>query len=255
MISLKDSFPGIMSDGMPGHENGEIISIYKPKGMTSFDVVRRVRQQLKIKRVGHAGTLDPLAEGLVIVLTGNKTKTMEEFRRLDKEYFATFKLGSTSKSHDLETDVVEQTSDTNFSEQRLFEALKKFTGKIEQVPPEYSAAWVGGRRAYHLARRGIKFELKPRTVTISEMKVESFMPPFLKVRLVCSSGTYIRSLARDLGEELGCGALLTELVRTRIGTYKSENAIKVDDLRTFKGNPGFSEQPENSIRSISIGAA
>ena len=239
---------------------GEIIPVYKPKGMTSFEVVRIVRHELKQRwntgrreKVGHAGTLDPLAEGLLILLTGSKTKTMNEFLKLDKEYHATFRLGVTSKSYDLETEVVEQTCNIHFSQQRLIETLKKFTGRIEQVPPEHSATWVGGKRAYHLARRGIGFELRPKTITISEMKLVSFEPPFLEIVIVCSSGTYVRSLARDIGEELGCGAVLTELVRTRIGTYEIENAIKLDELRTFMGQMKFSEHDSGSIHLFSFG--
>lgn len=212
------------------HGNGEIIPICKPKGMTSFEVVRRVRHDLHLKKVGHAGTLDPLAEGLLIILTDSKTKLMNDFLRLDKEYLATFKLGVTSKSHDLETEVVEQTNRINFSDAQITDALKKFTGRIEQVPPDDSAAWLEGKRAYHLARSGVEFSLKPKLVTISEIKIENYQPPMLKLKIVCSSGTYVRSLARDIGKELGCGAVLTELVRTRIGSYKIEDAIKLDEL-------------------------
>jgi tRNA pseudouridine55 synthase len=212
-------------------EGGSIIAVYKPKGMTSFEVVRRVRNELKLKKVGHAGTLDPLAEGLLILLTGSKTKLMESILKLDKEYQATLRLGVTSKSHDLETELVIQSIDVAFPEARIEEALAKFTGTIEQVPPDYSAAWVDGKRAYNLARRGVEFELKPKKVTISEIAIVSFAPPFLKLRVACSSGTYIRSIARDIGDELACGAVLTELVRTRIGTYKAEDAVGIDDLK------------------------
>ncbi|MGO9482526.1 MAG: tRNA pseudouridine(55) synthase TruB [Candidatus Kryptoniota bacterium] len=225
-------------------EIGEIVPVYKPRGMTSFEVVRRFRNELSkigsnsvpnsaraLRKVGHAGTLDPLAEGLLIILTGRCTKLMADFLKLDKEYLATIKLGVTSKSFDLETEVVERTSGVNFSEERINEALRKFSGSIEQVPPDYSAAWVNGERAYHLARSGVDFELKPKTVVINEIKIESCLLPFVKLRIVCSSGTYVRSLARDIGEELGCGAILTELVRTRIGSYKVEDAIKLDELK------------------------
>jgi tRNA pseudouridine55 synthase len=119
----------------------------------------------------------------------------------------------------------------SFSEDRIREILKRYTGKIEQVPPEYSATWIGGKRAYDLARRGVKFELKPKSVTIYEIKIESFLRPFLKLMVSCSSGTYVRSLVRDIGDDLGCGAVLTELVRTRIGSYKAEEAVKLDEMR------------------------
>lgn len=187
--------------------------------------------ELHLKKVGHAGTLDPLAEGLLILLTGDKTKSMESFMKLEKEYSATLMLGSVSKSHDLETEVIEQASSVEFSLGEMETTLKKFTGRIEQVPPDYSATWVNGKRAYHLARRGIKPELKPKAVTVSEIRIENYAPPILGLRIVCSSGTYIRSLARDIGEELGCGAVLTALVRNRIGSYIAEEAVKIDELR------------------------
>ncbi len=210
--------------------NDNILAFYKPKGMTSFEVVRRVRCEMGLKKVGHAGTLDPLAEGLLIILTGSKTKMMERFLKMEKEYLATLRLGVTSRSHDLETEIVERTSETSFSEEELSRVIGKFTGKIEQVPPDFSAAWVDGKRAYHLARKGVEFELKPKSVVISEITVESYAPPILKIRVVCSSGTYIRSLARDIGEELACGAVLEGLVRTRIGEYRAEDALRLEDM-------------------------
>lgn len=215
-------------------EGGEIIPVFKPRGVTSFEVVRKVRNVLKIKRVGHAGTLDPLAEGLLIVLTGSKTKLMNDFLKLDKEYLATFRLGVTSKSYDLETEIIDQKSEINFSDEQIREVLKRYTGRIEQVPPEFSAAWVDGKRAYKLARRGVKFELKPKMVSISELKIEVFEAPILKLRIVCSSGTYVRSLARDIGRDLGCGAVLTELMRTRIGSYTMNGAVKLDLLGSLR---------------------
>jgi tRNA pseudouridine55 synthase len=211
-------------------ENGKIIPIFKPRGVTSFEVVRAMRRELNVRKVGHAGTLDPLAEGLLILLTGNKTKLMGDFLKLDKEYSATFRLGVTSKSYDLETEVVEQKSNMDFSEDQTRDILKKYTGQIEQIPPEYSAAWVDGKRAYKLARRGVKFDLKPKMVSINELEIETFALPILKLRIVCSSGTYIRSLARDIGNALGCGAILTELVRTRIGSYHADEAMKFNGL-------------------------
>jgi len=218
-------------------KTGEIIPVYKPRGMSSFEVVRKVRHGLHLKKVGHAGTLDPLAERLLVILTGSKTKSMNDFLKLDKEYLATFRLGVTSKSYDLETEIIDQNSEMNFSEEQVSEVLKKYIGKIEQIPPEYSAAWVDGKRAYNLARRGVKFELKPKTVLISEFKIEMFNPPILKLKIVCSSGTYVRGLARDIGRDLGCGAVLTELIRTRIGSYHVDEAIRLDSLVRQNLNP------------------
>ena len=210
--------------------NDSILAFYKPRGMTSFEVVRRVRREMGLRKVGHAGTLDPLAEGLLIILTGTKTKMMDSFLRMEKEYLASLRLGVTSRSHDLETEIVERTSNISFSKEDLSKVIGKFTGKIEQVPPDFSAAWVDGKRAYHLARKGVEFELKPKQVVISEISIESYTPPVLKIRVVCSSGTYIRSLARDIGDELGCGAVLEGLVRTRIGEYRAEDALKLDEI-------------------------
>ncbi len=214
------------------NENGSIIAVYKPKGMTSFEVVRNVRNNLKLKKVGHAGTLDPLAEGLLILLTGKKTKMMDSFLKLDKEYVATLRLGVVSKSHDLETELVEHDGKVPASLEKIRDVLAGYTGTIQQVPPDYSATWVEGKRAYHLARRGVEFELKAKTVTISKIDIESYFPPMLTLRIVCSSGTYIRSLARDIGDELGCGSVLEALVRTRIGGYMVEKAVKLDELKT-----------------------
>lgn len=212
------------------NDSGSIIAVYKPKGMTSFEVVRNVRTELRLRKVGHAGTLDPLAEGLLILLTGKKTKMMDHFLKLDKEYIATLRLGVVSKSHDLETELIEHSGELPTLE-RIREVVSKFTGTIEQVPPNYSATWVEGKRAYDLARRGVEFELKPKTVKISRIDVEAYSPPLLSLRVVCSSGTYIRSLARDIGDEIGCGSVLEGLLRTRIGTYKVQDAIKLDELK------------------------
>lgn len=215
---------------MTVNDDGIVIPVYKPKGMTSFEVVRTVRRELSVRKVGHAGTLDPLAEGLLIVLTGTKTKLMSEFLKLEKEYVADLKLGVVSKSWDLETELTERSAAITFKPEMIYNCLDKFKGRIDQLPPEYSATWVNGKRAYNLARRGVDFDLKPKSVTISEIELLKFDPPLLSIRVVCSSGTYIRSLARDIGEELGCGAVLAGLVRTRIGTFTSLEAVKLEDL-------------------------
>ncbi len=164
---------------------GEIIPIYKPRGITSFAVVRKIRQAMSVQKVGHAGTLDPLAEGLLIVLTGSKTKLMNEFLKFDKEYSAAFRLGVTSKSYDLETEIVEVSSFPDLEETRIEAVLQKYKGRIEQLPPEYSAAWIGGKRAYHLARRGVEVTLKPKFVSISSLDLVSYIPPIIELRVVC----------------------------------------------------------------------
>ncbi len=213
---------------------GEVLLFDKDLEWTSFDLVNRVRNtlcrkmEIKKMKVGHAGTLDPLATGLLILCTGKMTKQIESFQAKEKEYTATFKLGATTPSFDMETEE-DSNKDTSHVTNELIEvAIKKFQGEIEQVPPIFSAVKIKGKRAFDYARNGEDVKLTPRKVVISKIEVLSFSSPYLKIRVECSKGTYIRSLARDIGEELKCGAYLTELRRTKIGNLKVEDAIKVD---------------------------
>lgn len=181
-------------------------------------------------KVGHAGTLDPLATGLLILCTGKATKQIEIYQAEEKEYVATIKLGATTPSFDLETEE-DSHMDCSFVTEELFiSAVKKFVGEIEQVPPVFSAVKVKGKRAFNYARNGEILELKSRKIVIKDIELISFESPTAKIKVICSKGTYIRSLARDIGEELKCGAYLTGLERTRIGDYKIENAMTVDDF-------------------------
>ncbi len=216
--------------------NGEVLLFNKDLEWTSFDLVNRVRNTLfkltgiKKLKVGHAGTLDPLATGLLILCTGKATKQIETYQAEEKEYIATIKLGATTPSYDLETEEDSQT-DCSFVTKELFQtALKKLVGEIEQVPPVFSAVKVKGKRAFDYARKGETLELKSRKIVIKDIELISFDLPTAEIKVVCSKGTYIRSLARDIGEELKCGAYLTGLKRTRIGEYKVENAMTVDDF-------------------------
>lgn len=213
---------------------GGIVLIDKPYGWTSFDAVNKVRSILrrhygirKIK-VGHAGTLDPLATGLVIICTGKMTKEIHHFQALEKEYIATFVLGKTTPSFDLETAVDKEFETSHITGELIETTLKKFTGEIDQVPPLFSAKFIDGKRAYKRARKGDDIELPAARVTIREMIVERFELPELELTIACSKGTYIRSIARDIGRDLKSGAYLSALRRTRIGNYDLSAAVTPD---------------------------
>ncbi len=213
---------------------GEVIFIDKYLEWTSFDVVNKIRSLLKYKlgikkiKVGHAGTLDPLATGLVILCTGKKTKTIQQYQDYEKEYIATIKLGITTPSFDFETEQDNEYPISHITEIIFRKGIKKFLGKQEQIPPIFSAKRVNGKRAYKKARRGEKFELKPSNIEIFEIELLNFELPYAEIRIVCSKGTYIRALARDIGTTFESGAVLSKLVRTRIGDFLLKNAISVD---------------------------
>lgn len=211
-------------------DEGRVLLVNKPLEWTSFDVVNKLRYKLKIKKIGHAGTLDPLATGLLIICVGKMTKQIESFMGLEKEYTGTFVLGQTTPSFDLETPVSEKKDISGITPDAIALVIKSLTGKISQLPPAHSAIKVGGKRAYKFARKGKEVELKPREVEVKEFEITSLQLPELHFRIVCSKGTYIRSLARDLGEGLGVGAYLSQLCRTRIGQYKLENALSIEDV-------------------------
>jgi tRNA pseudouridine55 synthase len=207
-----------------------VILIDKPVKWTSFDVVNKLRRKLNIKKIGHAGTLDPLATGLLILCTGKMTKRVDEFQAQEKEYTGNLVIGQTTPSHDLETPVTEAKDISFVSQENIFEATKKFTGVIQQIPPIHSAIKVDGKRAYKLARKGKEPELNPREVTVTVFEITAVNLPVISFRIVCSKGTYIRSLARDFGEELGVGAYLSKLCRTRIGEFHLKDALNIDDI-------------------------
>lgn len=215
--------------------DGEILYIDKPYGWTSFDAVKRVRgallKRMKLKKlkVGHAGTLDPLATGVMMVCTGRATKLIEQLQAHTKEYVAEIALGATTPSFDLETEV-DATYPTAHITRELVEAtLTRFLGKIEQVPPAFSACKVNGERAYKIARRGDDVEIKPKVLVIDEIELLSYAPDAITIRVVCSKGTYIRALARDIGAALDSGGHLTALRRTRIGDISVDQCLSVDD--------------------------
>lgn len=213
---------------------GEIIYIDKPLGWTSFDAVKRLRgaltRRLGVKKikVGHAGTLDPLATGVMILCTGKATKRIDELQAGVKEYVATIALGATTPSFDLETEIDATYPTDHITRVLVEDTLKKFTGFIEQVPPAFSAVKVDGKRAYKLARSGKDVELKAKILVIDEIELLEFAPTEIKIRVVCSKGTYIRALARDIGAALGSGGHLTALRRTRVGDVGIDDCLTVE---------------------------
>lgn len=215
--------------------SGEIIAVDKPLKWTSFDAVKRLRgaiqRRLGVKKfkVGHAGTLDPLATGVLIVCTGRATRKIEELQSGEKEYVAEIRLGATTPSYDLETEVDNTYPYEHITEDMTNEALARFQGAIMQVPPVFSAVKIDGRRAYKYARKGKEVELKAKPLSISEIELLEFSLPIIKIRVVCSKGTYIRALARDIGEALGSGAHLVGLQRTRVGEISISDCLSIDN--------------------------
>lgn len=222
-------------------KSGTILSFDKPLEWTSFGLVNKVRYLLckhigeKKLKVGHAGTLDPLATGVLIICTGKATKQIDTLQAKTKEYIATLQLGATTPSFDLETEVDATYPTAHITEEKVKEALTRFIGRIEQVPPSYSACKVDGKRAYDLARQGKEVELKAKVLVIDEIELQDFNPTTMQatIRVVCSKGTYIRALARDIGLALSSGAHLTALRRTRIGDYKVEDCHTLDTFQQW----------------------
>lgn len=212
-------------------EESRVLLINKPLEWTSFDVVNKLRYRLKIKKIGHAGTLDPLATGLLIICTGKMTKRIEDFMGQEKEYTGTFVLGQSTPSHDRETEVDETHSIDHLTEEQIVTATKQFVGTIQQIPPIHSAIRIGGKRAYSFARKGQDIELQPREVNVSIFEITGIQLPEVHFRIVCSKGTYIRSIARDFGKALGVGAYMTTLCRTRIGEFHLNNALEIEAVQ------------------------
>jgi tRNA pseudouridine55 synthase len=210
---------------------GGFILINKPAGITSHDVVDKLREITKIKKIGHAGTLDPFATGLLILGIGREfTKKLSVFQKKNKEYIATLKLGAESDTFDKEGKIVEKRVEKIPERKEIEEVLKSFFGEIEQIPPAFSAKKIKGKKLYELARKGIKVEPKPQKVKIYEISILEYNFPYLKIKVKCSSGTYIRSLANDIGKKLGCGAYVEDLMRTKIGEFSIENAVELSKL-------------------------
>ncbi|MCQ2051992.1 MAG: tRNA pseudouridine(55) synthase TruB [Bacteroidaceae bacterium] len=231
---------------------GEILCFDKPYGLTSFQVVGRVRWQLchklgvKKLKVGHAGTLDPLATGVLVVCTGRATKDIEKLQYQTKEYVATLCLGATTPSFDLEHPIDKTYPTDHITKELVENVLRCFVGRIEQIPPQYSACKVDGKRAYDAARNGVEVELKPKILQIDQIELLDYCMPHITIRVVCSKGTYIRALARDIGQALDSGAHLTALRRTRVGNVTVQDCLNPSDFETWLENQTI----ENSITTV-----
>ena len=216
---------------------GEVLLINKPLHWTSFQLVNKLRWLIKRKlgikkiKVGHAGTLDPLASGLMIICTGKKTKEISQHQAAEKEYIATLKLGATTPSYDGETEETYFYPTKHISKEHIISICNRFIGEIEQLPPIFSAIKVKGKKLYESARKGNKVEIKPRIIRINELEIINMDLPYIKLRVSCSKGTYIRSLAHDLGKAMKTGAWLCELQRTKIGSETIKNAIDINDFQ------------------------
>ncbi len=230
--------------------DGEILYIDKPLGWTSFDTVKRIRgaltrrMHIKKLKVGHAGTLDPLATGVMIVCTGRATKQIDTLQAGVKEYIATLALGATTPSFDLETEIDATYSTDHITRELVLDALSGFLGRIEQIPPAFSACKINGMRAYEMARKGHVVDLRPKTLVIDRIELLDFSPTQLTIRVVCSKGTYIRALARDIGSALGTGAHLTALRRTRVGDIGLDQCLTIDQVAELIRTVEI-EYPEN----------
>jgi tRNA pseudouridine55 synthase len=225
------------------NEEGIVLLVNKPLEWTSFDVVNKLRYILHTRKIGHAGTLDPLASGLLIICAGKMTKQIETFQGQEKEYTGTLVLGQTTPSYDLETEPTLPVDISAVSDEEVRKAASTFVGKIEQVPPAHSSIKVGGKRAYAFARKGKEVELKPRSVEVRAFDITACRFPEVDFRVVCSKGTYIRSLAHDMGQKLGVGAYLSALCRTRIGAYTLEQSETLEQIRVRYADPAMFTQP------------
>ena len=210
--------------------SGEVLLIDKPIGWTSFKVVHIVRKLTGAKKVGHAGTLDPRATGLLILCTGKKTKEITKYQDGEKTYTGTITLGKSTPSMDLETEVIEEKSIEEVTEEKILKMKETFTGEIFQTPPMYSALKVNGKTLYNLARKGKTVERQPRKVTVSKFVISNIELPEIHFEIACSKGTYIRVIANDLGEKLGCGGVLSSLRRTKIGAFSVDQSLKMEEF-------------------------
>ncbi len=219
-----------MIDAGYNFADGAILNINKPAGWTSFDVVKKIRAAIRVKKVGHAGALDPFATGVLLICTGGATKRVQSLMNFEKEYLAEIELGKTTDTYDRTGVILTETDASAIDFAKVQQAAKAFEGEIYQTPPMYSAIKMQGQRLYKLARRGEVVERRPRKITIQTLELIRFENPHITLKVVCSKGTYIRALAHDLGERLGCGAFLQALVRTRIGPYRLADAMTIDEL-------------------------
>ena len=217
-----------------------ILLVDKPLTWTSFDVVNMVRARFNVPKVGHCGTLDPAATGLLVLVLGRFTRLAEHFSGENKSYDAVVRLGAETPSMDTETEIIAEKDFSGVTMESLESVLQKFRGDIMQVPPMVSAVKVGGKKLYELARQGVEIQREPRPITIHKLNVNSFEPPLVDISVDCSKGTYIRSLASDIGKELGCGAMLNSLRRTASGKFSIADAVSIDTIKSW-------EQPDLAL--------
>lgn len=208
-----------------------LILVNKPVGITSFKLVHIIRKKLNVKKAGHCGTLDPLASGLMIVLAGKYTKLQDKFMKQDKVYHATIRLGLKTDSGDLDGKIISQSDFSHVTKDLIGQVCKSFIGKIKQIPPMYSALKVNGQKLYELARKGITVDRKPREITIYSIDLTDYQKDNFSIRVKCSSGTYIRTLAEDIGKKLNADTVLINLIREEIGNYKLSDALNIDDIK------------------------
>lgn len=213
-----------------------VVLLNKCEGITSQEAVTRVKRILGVKKAGHAGTLDPMATGVLLICTDEATKITPFLMELEKEYLFQARFGVTTDTYDGEGKVLRIVEDFRLEREQLERVLEEFTGQILQIPPMYSAAKFKGKPLYELARRGIEVERKPKKVVVHSIRIESFEPPFVTFRVVCSKGTYVRSLCHDIGERLGIGAHVVELIRTRVGKFRVEESVEFEELGSMKAN-------------------
>jgi tRNA pseudouridine55 synthase len=237
----------IQKDKIFAFAEGEVLLVDKPKTWTSFDVVGKLRNTMKpLKlKVGHAGTLDPLATGLLIICTGKLTKQIDSYQAEDKEYTGTITLGATTPSYDLETEIDQTFDISSITEEQIRAAAQTFEGEIDQFPPAHSALKINGERVYEKARRGEEVELKSRRVTISSFEIEKIELPLIYFKIKCSKGTYIRSIAHDLGKALNSGSYLSSLRRTMSGNFHVDNAWNLEELIAV-----IREQKSSSLQTV-----
>lgn len=218
------------SNFLEKYNSGQTILVDKELDWTSFDVIKKLRNLIKCKKIGHAGTLDPLATGLLIICTGKNTKKINDYQNLTKTYTGDFTIGNTTPSHDMETDINSSCSFNKIKKTDVINSSKSFIGKQMQRPPKFSAVKVRGKRAYELARKEEDIFLDEKEIEIKSFSIKNIALPIISFEIICSKGTYIRSIARDFGESLGCGAYLSQLRRTHIGNFSVDNAYRIDKL-------------------------
>jgi tRNA pseudouridine55 synthase len=228
-------------------DSGEVLLVDKPLDWTSFDVVKKIRFLFNVRKVGHAGTLDPKATGLLIICTGRQTRSILSYQDAEKEYTGTFELGVRTPSFDSETEVFETRDFANITESVLKKTVQKFVGRTIQTTPMYSAAKYNGMPLYAYARKGQMVKRSAREIEITDLDITRFQPPMVDFRVVCSKGTYIRALVEDLGNELECGCTLRSLRRTRIGKHTVDDALTIEDLKALRENLGLNQRTSYEV--------